>query len=135
VLGISRLGIVPFPDFRVILCIPRANGIPRTVLAVGAASSTSEPSPSAQAKAATVGRTAMRPPATRVPGLRLPWPGRVLGVGLGASHPWQLLRTVLLAMLIAANLVLLVLRRQVGRAWKAASAAGGSRVIATSSRR
>jgi hypothetical protein len=45
----------------------------------------------------------------------LPWPRGAPGAGLSVSHPWQLLRTVILAMLAAANVLLLALRRQVGR--------------------
>ena len=41
--------------------------------------------------------------------------GGLPAAGLSVSHPWELLRTVVLAMLAAANAVLFVLRRKVGR--------------------
>jgi hypothetical protein len=105
----------PFPRFRVLPC--PVGGSTADVLGSGAhalgsssGGAQAPPAPAAPARSHPATGGGPRPGGQDVPRL-----GGVLGAGITTSNPWEVLKTVLLAMLAAANLALLAVRRRLGR--------------------
>jgi hypothetical protein len=103
----------PFPRFRVLPC-PH---IGQAASVVNSGSPTTVPlSADPRVAGAPAGRPPVGQPHAERPLLpSSPQSGGLLGAGLSVSHPWELLRTVVLAMLAGANAVLFALRRKAGR--------------------
>jgi hypothetical protein len=107
----------PFPRFRVLPCpglqstagVAGSGTVPTAPGTIGGAES---PPASDAAPARSHPSTGGGPSPGRQVVPRL---GGVLGAGISTSRPWELLKTVLLATLAAANAVLLALRWRLGR--------------------
>ena len=105
-LDLARL---PFPRFRILPC--PGDGAP------GASALGSMPpgaAPPSVGGAAAVGRTEHRL-AGRLPRLRLPRLSGVLGGAVESDQPWKFLNTLLLTLLVGANLVLVAVRSRIAR--------------------
>jgi hypothetical protein len=106
----------PFPRFRVLPC----PGLRSSADVVGSGVVHSPPGSSGHAQAPAASgapahshRSAGGGPS---PGRQVvPRLGGILGAGISTSRPWELVKTVVLAMLAAANVVLLALRWRLGR--------------------
>jgi hypothetical protein len=107
----AELTRFPFPHFRILGCPDvRAATIP----AAAGSGATQH-----GRAAAPIGAKAARPPRPTSPRLPLPPLPRIsdlLGTGFPRSNPWELLKAVVLAMLAAANALLLTVRWRLGRA-------------------
>jgi hypothetical protein len=105
----------PFPRFRVLPCPGVGSTAPGLVAGSPTPGSTGggvAPAPGAAAPSRPHPSAGTGP----LPGRQVvPRLGGVLGAGISTSHPWEVLKTVLLAMLAAANFVLLAVRWRLGR--------------------
>jgi hypothetical protein len=103
-LDLARL---PFPRFRILPCpgdgTPAASGL-----------SSTPPAPPFAGGAAAVGRVE-HDVAGRLPRLRLPRLSGVLGGAVERDQPWKFLSTLLLTLLVGANLLLVAVRSRIAR--------------------
>ena len=104
-LDLARL---PFPRFRILPCpgegTPRASGSPR--------SPALRHRPTAELPRAASSSNRV---ARRLPGLHLPRLSGVLGGAVESDQPWKFLNTLLLTLLVGANLVLVAVRSRIAR--------------------
>jgi hypothetical protein len=98
----------PFPRFRILPC-PRPS---TTTEAIAASTVTSGPESSPAAVSAAPPHAGRALP--QLPPFR-PRAAGAFGARIPTGHAWELLQTIVLAMLAAANAALLWLRREVGR--------------------
>ena len=108
----AELARFPFPRFRVLPC----PGSGATAELLGSGTSALGSAGAAEAQPVTGGRSHPSAGNGFGPGQQVvPRLGGVLGAGISTSNPWQVLKTALLAMLAAANVVLLAVRWRLGR--------------------